>query len=114
MNYPKVIENGWGESLTFVGCSKMNGVEYLEIENTVQPQSGPPMHVHHLQDESITVLEGRIACQVLGCQPEYYKAGETAFFKRGVAHKFWNPDDQPMRGRGFISPVYNIEYFLTE
>ena len=80
----------------------------------VQPRSGPPMHVHLLQDESLTVVEGVLAGQVLGEKPRFYYPGETAFFARGVAHKFWNAGDTELKCTGFVSPVYNFEYFLTE
>ena len=113
-NYPKTIESGTGEQLTFVRRYVKDGNEYLEAENLVQPGSGPPMHVHHLQDESLTVLEGVLAAQVLGEEPKYFYPGETAYFARGVAHKFWNAGNTPLRCTGFVTPVYNLEYFLTE
>jgi quercetin dioxygenase-like cupin family protein len=114
MNYPKTIESGTGEQLTFLRKYVQNNVECLEAINSVQPGSGPPMHVHHLQDESITVVEGVLAGQVLGEEPRYFYPGETAFFARGVAHKFWNAGDTELKCTGFVSPVYNFEYFLTE
>ena len=114
MNYPKTIESGTGEQLTFLRKYVQNNVECLEAVNVVQPRSGPPMHVHLLQDESITVVEGVLAGQVLGEEPRFYYPGETAFFARGVAHKFWNAGDTELKCTGFVSPVYNFEYFLTE
>ena len=114
MNYPAVIESGTGEQITFLRRFVWDGIEYLEAENLVKPGSGPPMHVHHLQDESLTVVEGVLAGQVLGEEPKYYYPGETAFFARGVAHKFWNAGDVLLHCRGFVTPVYNIEYFLSE
>jgi quercetin dioxygenase-like cupin family protein len=112
--YPKTIESGTGERITFLRRLKVDGVEFMEAVNFVNPGSGPPMHVHYLQDESITVLEGVLAGQVLGEEPKYYYAGETAFFARGVAHKFWNAGDTVLTCTGFVTPVYNFEYFLTE
>jgi quercetin dioxygenase-like cupin family protein len=112
--YPKTIESGTGEQLTFVRKFFNEGVESLEAVNLVKPGSGPPMHVHHLQDESLTVNEGVLGVQVLGEPPRYYYAGETAFFARGVAHKFWNTGETDLRCTGFVSPIYNIEYFLSE
>ena len=112
--YPKTIESGTGEKLTFVRKYTDDGEEYVEAENWVEPGSGPPMHVHHLQDESLTVIEGLLAAQVLGEEPKYYKAGETAFFAKGVAHKFWNAGDIVLKCKGYVTPVYNFEYFLTE
>ena len=38
----------------------------LEGEVEVQPNAGPPMHTHHRQDESFTIVSGVMAYQVLG------------------------------------------------
>ena len=113
-SYPKTIESGTGEQLTFTRRYVKDGVEYMEAENLVQPGSGPPMHVHHLQDESLTVIEGVLAAQVLNEDPKFYHPGETAFFPRGVVHKFWNAGDTVLKCKGFVTPVYNFEFFLTE
>lgn len=113
-DYPVVIESGTGEQLTFLRRYVKNDVEYLDAVNLAEPGSGPPMHVHHLQDESLTVVEGLLAGQVQGEQVKFYRPGETAFFPRGVAHKFWNAGEGMLKCEGFITPVYNVEYFLTE
>src|SRR5687767_13638343 len=67
--YPHTIENGLGESLTFLRRVSTPQGETLEVENCVQPGGGPPMHVHYLQEESITVVEGRLAYQRPGEDP---------------------------------------------
>lgn len=113
-NYPKTIESGTGEKITFLRHYTQDGIDYIEVENSVEPKSGPPMHVHHLQDESLTVVEGLLAAQVLGGEVTFHKAGDTAFFPRGVVHKFWNAGESTLKCKGFVSPVYNFEYFLTE
>ncbi len=113
-NYPKTINNGHGEELTFLGREVRDGVEYLLVENCLQPGSGPPMHVHFKQDESLTVVDGVMAIHTQGEQPKYLKAGESATFHKGIAHRFWNAGDTLLRCKGTISPPDNIEYFLTE
>ena len=113
-NYPKTIDNGASEKLTFLRRYEKDGIEYLDAENEVSPGGGPPMHVHHLQDEGFTVLEGKLACQSLGEEPKYYYPGESVLFRRGVPHKFWNAGDTTLKCIGTVTPVYNIEYFLSE
>ncbi|MEJ1238309.1 cupin domain-containing protein [Chryseolinea sp. T2] len=112
-SYPHTIDNGHGEEITFVRFISTNDGGILEIENKVKPGAGPPMHVHHLQDESLTVIQGKIAGQVLGEKTTYHGPGETVTFKRGVAHRFWNAGDDLLICRGSVSPAYNLEYFLT-
>lgn len=112
--YPVTIDNGHGEELTFVGRATENAVEYMIVNNTVSPNAGPPMHVHHLQHEQITILEGVMGTQIFGEEPKFYKAGDTILFEAGVPHKFWNAGDTMLKGTGKIWPIHNIEYFLSE
>jgi quercetin dioxygenase-like cupin family protein len=111
--YPHTIESGGGEKITFQRAKDAEG-EYLEVEAHVAPGAGPPMHVHFLQDESLTVIQGKIGTQTAGQPPQYHGEGHTATFKRGVPHKFWNAGDTPLICRGWVRPIDNMEYFLTE
>jgi uncharacterized cupin superfamily protein len=106
--YPHTIENGAGERITFLARSG----DRLEVENVVTPGSGPPMHVHHLQAEALTVQEGKIGYQRQGEQPQFAGPGETVAFAAGESHKFWNAGDDDLRCTGYIEPADNIEFFL--
>jgi quercetin dioxygenase-like cupin family protein len=72
---PHTIENIAGERLTFLRTVIKDGVEYLETEAEVQPKSGPPMHIHCKQDESMTVLSGKIGYQGLKEEKKYAGQG---------------------------------------
>lgn len=113
-NYPFTIENGGSEILTFVRVVTDGDIERVETEGTISPGGGPPMHVHFKQDESFTVVEGRIGIQEMGKEPEYFEAGMTKLFKRGVAHRFWNAGDDLLHIQGYVQPANNIVYFLAE
>ena len=112
--YPHTIENGAGERLTFK--RRVPGVsgERLEVENLVTPGAGPPMHVHHYQQEALTVEQGRIGYQRLGQPAQFAGPGQTVAFEPGAPHKFWNAGDVELRCVGYIEPADNVEYFLTE
>jgi quercetin dioxygenase-like cupin family protein len=112
--YPHTIENGAGERLTFVRRVPGRRGDRLEVVNRVAVGSGPPMHVHHFQDESLTVEEGVIGYQRLGEAERFAGPGETVTFPAGEAHRFWNAGDGELRCTGWIEPADNIEYFLTE
>ena len=111
---PHAIDNGAGERLVF--SRRVRGVrgDRLEGETTVQPGAGPPMHVHHLQDEGFTVLEGRLGYQREGEEPRFAGPGDSVDFKAGEPHRFWNAGDAELRVAGYIEPAGNAEYFLTE
>lgn len=110
--YPHSIENGQGERLTFLRRVSTPQGEVLEVESAVQPGGGPPMHVHHRQEESLTVVQGRIGYQRPGEEPRYAEAGETVTFGPGEAHRFWNAGEGELRCTGHIRPPDSIEYFL--
>jgi quercetin dioxygenase-like cupin family protein len=111
--YPRTIDNGDGERLTFVRRLQHPAGDRLEVENVVKPGAGPPMHVHHHQHEALTVQQGRIAYQRPGEPPQFAERGETVVFEPGEAHRFWNPGPEDLRCSGYIQPADNVEYFLT-
>lgn len=113
-SYPHTIDNGFGEELTFLRQVKDDTGGRIEVKNRVSPGAGPPMHVHHLQDESLTVLQGKIGVQIAGQAPLFYGPGETVTFRRGEVHRFWNAGEEVLICQGWVGPAYNIEYFLTE
>lgn len=112
--YPHTIENGAGERITFLRRVPGAGGDRLEVENIVQPGSGPPMHIHHHQEEALTVQHGRIGYQRPGEPAQFGEPGQTIVFKPGEAHKFWNAGETELRCTGYVEPADNLEYFLTE
>ena len=111
--YPHTIDNGGGERLTFLRRVPGSAGDRLEVENTVKPGSGPPMHVHYLQEEALTVEAGRIGYERPGEPAQFAEAGETVVFPPGDWHRFWNPGEEDLRCTGYVEPADNIEYFLT-
>lgn len=113
-DYARTIDNGGGERLTFVGVRRDERGEFLEARNSVSPGAGPPMHVHYLQEEGLTVERGTMGYQVLGEEERRAGPGESATFAPGVAHRFWNAGDDELVCTGYARPPHNVEYFLTE
>jgi quercetin dioxygenase-like cupin family protein len=111
---PYTIHNGHGEQLTFERITFRDGKEILEVSNRVQPQAGPPMHVHWKQDECLIVEQGRIGYQLKGGPEVFAEAGSTVLFKAGEAHRFWNAGKDELICSGWISPANNIIYFLDK
>jgi mannose-6-phosphate isomerase-like protein (cupin superfamily) len=110
--YPHTIENGAGERLTFLRRVPGASGDRLEVENVVKPGAGPVMHVHHHQEEALTVERGRIGYQRPGEPARFAGPGETVVFRAGEPHKFWNAGEEDLRCTGYIEPADNIEYFL--
>ena len=78
--YPYTIENGSGEALTFLGVVPDQDGDRLEAEARARPGAGPPMHVHYLQEEAMTVVSGTLGFQILGELPREAGPGETVIF----------------------------------
>ena len=113
-DHPRTIDNGAGERLSFLGLRSDERGEYLEVSNSVSPGSGPPMHVHHLQEESLTVERGTMGWQRLGEDEHLARSGESITFAPGEVHRFWNAGEDELVGTGVVRPPDNLEYFLTQ
>lgn len=113
ITYPHTIENANGEKIIFHHVEKHPDGDKVIVENFVTPGNGPLMHTHFLQDEALTVVQGKIGYQILGQKEQYASPGETILFKRGVAHRFWNAGDEILCCQGWIQPANTIVFFLS-
>jgi hypothetical protein len=111
-SYPHTIDNGHGERLTFTGVRRTPEGDRLEAEGLARPGAGAPMHVHHLQEEAVRVVSGRLGYQVPGEDARFAGPGEVVVWPAGTAHKWWNAGDTDLRSTGWCRPPDNIEFFL--
>ena len=70
------------------------------------------MHVHYLQEEAFTVVQGRLGFQLAGQEPRFASAGDTVAFRAGEPHRFWNAGEDELRCTAYVKPAGNVEYFL--
>jgi quercetin dioxygenase-like cupin family protein len=115
-HYPHTIDNGAGERLTFSEPRSDERGEFQEAANSVSPGSGPPMHVHYLQEESLTVERGTMGWQRQGGEEQLAQSGETVTFAPGEMHRFWNAGDEELvcSGYGGKRPrLFDVAYLLT-
>ena len=86
---PNGVLNVFGnEVLVKISSRDTNGA-FAVAENTVPPLSGPPLHLHHVQDEWWYILEGQFLFEVDGEQI-HAGPGDTVFAAKGTAHTFQN------------------------
>ncbi|GAB2576893.1 cupin domain-containing protein [Spirosoma areae] len=111
--YPHTIENCIGETLTFRELLAEPDGDRVLVENQVAPGVGPPMHVHWLQDECLTVVSGQLAYQVQGQATQHAREGETVLFRRGMPHRFWNEGTEMLTCTGWIKPANSVVFFLS-
>lgn len=110
---PHTIESGLGEKMIFKEIIKEPDGDKVIIEGHCKPKVGPTMHVHFKQDEALTVVKGKMGCQILGQEPVYYSVGQTATFLRNVPHRFWNAGEDELVISSWVKPVNSIIFFLT-
>ena len=80
-------------------------------EEIVEPGWGPPLHVHHAEDEMFHVLEGNIR---IWCGEETFEVttGATAVLPRGVPHRFENTGTTVARMLIAVTPGGFETFFL--
>ena len=95
------LQSGPGRDLVFKVTGEDTGgaFDYFIVE--VGPKGGPPLHVHHGQEETIHVLQGRYKIQI-GDETFRLAEGGFAYLPSGVPHAFLNLTDDP----GEIIVVY--------
>jgi quercetin dioxygenase-like cupin family protein len=88
------LQSGPGRDLVFklTGEDTRGALDYFVCE--VAPHGGPPLHVHHHQDETIYVLGGRFKVRI-GDDLHTLDAGGFAYLPAGLPHAFLNLTDQP-------------------
>lgn len=59
------------------------------IEILAPPEFGPPLHIHHEEDELLQVLEGTVRVVCGDNIDAILETGGFAFLPRGVSHAFW-------------------------
>lgn len=111
--YPYTIDNGHGERLTFTGITNGPTGERALAEGIAQPGAGPPMHVHHLQDEAVQVVSGRLGYQILNGPEQFAGPGELVVWPAGTAHRWWNAGSDELHSTGWCEPPDNVEFYLS-
>ena len=88
------LQSGPGRDLIFKVTGEDNGgaFDYFVVE--VSPHGGPPLHVHHAQEETLHVLTGRFKVRI-GDEESILERGGFAFMPSGLPHAFLNLTDDP-------------------
>jgi mannose-6-phosphate isomerase-like protein (cupin superfamily) len=66
-------------------------------------QFGPPIHIHHAEDEILQILEGTVRV-VCGDTDLALGPGAFAYLPRGVPHTFWVQGIEPARMLAIFTP----------
>ena len=100
-----------GDLFTYLVTGAESGGSYFTLLANVQPNAGPPPHVHHLEEEQLYILEGELTFSVRD-QTFPVRAGDFLHIPRDTIHSFKN-GPAPSRILATFSPA-GIEGFFRE
>lgn len=84
--------------------------QFALIEFQLPTGAEPPPHIHHMEDETFYVLEGRLSVTV-GNETTILEAGAGLFAPRGIPHSF-RILTSTARFLNLISPGNLWQYFM--
>jgi mannose-6-phosphate isomerase-like protein (cupin superfamily) len=91
---------------------RQDGQVILELRGSLPPRSeGPPLHIHHAEDEYGDVTNGTLSA-VVGGQRVEAGPGQSVQLPRGVPHRWWNAGDEPLAFNGRARPVVDLDRYL--
>lgn len=107
-------ESFWvlGDLYTFKATGKQTNGVFTVIDQIIQPQSGPPPHIHHREDEAFYVLEGRFLF-ICGDKQSVLEAGSFVYIPRGTLHTFKCIDERQGKLLVTITPAGLEEFFYS-
>lgn len=107
-------ESYWvlGDLYTFKTTGKDTNGAFTVIDQIIQPQGGPPPHVHHREDEVFYILEGKFLF-LCGDRQQTLESGSFVYVPKGTVHTFKNIDDNPGKLLVTISPAGLEQFFYA-
>ena len=101
---------GPGDRYTFLVTGAQSNGGYFIMEAIIPPGGGPPLHIHHREDECFYLLEG-ILDITLAEQKVKATTGDFVQIPRGTVHAFFNAGNTTARMLLFFSPAGMDKYF---
>ena len=101
-----------GDLYTFKATGRETGGAFTVMDQIIQPQGGPPPHIHHREDETFYVLEGRFSF-LCGDKQTIFDTGSFIHIPKGTLHTFKNLGEKPGRILVTITPAGLEEFFYA-
>jgi quercetin dioxygenase-like cupin family protein len=99
-----------GDLYTFKVTGRDTNGNLTVIDQVIQPQGGPPPHIHQREDELFYITEGRFSFLCENQQREF-ETGSFVYIPKGTIHTFKNIDDKPGKLLVTITPSGLEEFF---
>lgn len=92
------------DTTTFIHLAAETGNAYTEVEVTLMPGGGTPLHYHKQYAETFQVSDGELTITLGNKSTIVLKAGMRYTVERGVHHRFFNATDVPVIFNVVITP----------
>jgi mannose-6-phosphate isomerase-like protein (cupin superfamily) len=87
------------------------GGEFALLEVPAGPNAGPPLHMHHVENELFWVLEGELDVQV-GTEIIRLTPGSCAYAPRLIPHTWQAVGERDVRFLTLAEPAGHLEAFM--
>lgn len=101
-----------GDLYTFKFTGRQTNGAFTLIEQIIQPQSGPPPHIHHREEETFYILEGKFSF-LLGEKQVVFETGAAVYIPKGTLHTFRNIDERQGQLLVLITPAGLEDFFYA-
>ncbi len=92
------------ETVTFLQTAAQSGGTLSELEITLLPGGGNPLHYHTSYTEKFTALKGELGLELKNKQQLILKPAESYLVKIGEVHRFFNPGNESITFRNEVRP----------
>ena len=99
--------------IAFKTSAQETGGNLFMIEHTNLLAGGPPLHLHHEQEEWFYVMDGEVLFQV-GDRRLRLKPGDSVLAPRKVPHAFSGAGTGPARMLNAFTPAGKMEQFFRD
>ena len=106
------LENRHTGEVLEIRRERRNGEPVLALLGTLPAhRQGPPLHVHHAEDEEGVVVSGTLSAEV-GGRRSTAGPGQAVRLPRGIPHRWWNDGDEPLIFEGCTRPAVDFDRYL--
>ncbi|WP_162056537.1 cupin domain-containing protein [Pontibacter pamirensis] len=92
------------DTATFLQTAEESGGKISDIEFTLMPEGGNPLHYHKTYSETFTAIDGELGLKLGKKVTKILKPGESYTVEPMSLHSFFNPTDKEIKFNIKIKP----------